>query len=429
MTIKTKGLMIILDGLGDRGCTDFNGRTPLEAADTPNLDTLASRGQSGLVDPFFPGMPVGTHLGSGVLMGLPVPEAALLARGPVEAAGLDLALEAEDVVFRCNFATVEPDGNGTTRLLDRRAGRIKEGTAELAKVLRDLDLGDGITGNLYPATQHRAVLHLKGDGMGPDVCDVDPGSGRENLGILRCEPLNVDDEAASKTAISVNRFVDLSIERLHDHPINQQRSRAGLLAANAVICRSAGQSRRYPNIVKRLGVNVAVVSAEATVQGLGRLFGFTNYTDPRFTACPDTDIDAKIDMSLRVLEDHDLVFLHVKGPDICSHDRDPIGKRYLLSRIDNALAPLLERDLVIGITGDHSTDSNRGRHCGDPVPSLLVAPNGRRDKETLFGESTCASGGLGRLTATSYLTSLLDLMGALKNFQPQDRAYFSSLCS
>lgn len=429
MSIHTKGLMIILDGLGDRGNVLLGGRTPLEAAQTPNLDHLVLRGQTGLVDPFFPGMPVGTHLGSGMLMGLAASDGAGLARGPVEAAGLDLPLGPDDVVFRCNFATVKRNPGNSPDLVDRRAGRIADGTDQLAAVLRNLNLGHEVIGNLYPATQHRAVLHLQGKDLGSGVNDVDPGSGREAMGILRCQSLVAQDVAADRTAAAVNRFVELSMELLQDHPVNAERRDLGLPPANAVICRSAGRLRKYRNIVRHMGLDAAVISAEATVQGLGRLFGFVNYTDPRFTAGPDTDVEAKIALALRVLEEHDLVFLHIKGPDICSHDRDPLGKRDLLSRIDRAMGVLLEQELVIGVTGDHSTDSNYGRHCGDPVPSLLVAPKGRRDQSVVFGESGCAIGGLGRLTATSYLVSLLDTMGALKNYQPLDRTLFGAYCN
>jgi 2,3-bisphosphoglycerate-independent phosphoglycerate mutase len=80
-------------------------------------------------------------------------------------------------------------------------------------------------------------------------------------------------------------------------------------------------------------------------------------------------------------------------------------------------------ELVIGVTGDHSTDSNFGRHCGDPVPGLLAAPKGRRDANVTFGELSCMTGGLGRLSATSFLISMLDAMGAMGNFRPVDRDF------
>jgi 2,3-bisphosphoglycerate-independent phosphoglycerate mutase len=173
--VRYKGLMIILDGLGDRCCEELDGRTPLESALTPNLDRLAQEGLTGMVDPLLPGVPVGTHTGTGVLMGLAPADAAALARGPVEAAGIGLELHPGEVVLRCNFATLSEDGDGLA-IRNRRAGRIREGTAELAEELQNMQLGDGITGDLYPATHHRAVLRLGGRACRPDLLIPIPGA-------------------------------------------------------------------------------------------------------------------------------------------------------------------------------------------------------------------------------------------------------------
>jgi len=79
---------------------------------------------------------------------------------------------------------------------------------------------------------------------------------------------------------------------------------------------------------------------------------------------------------------------------------------------------------VIGVSADHSTDSNTGRHCGDPVPSLLCAPGGRRDLCREFGETQCLSGGLGRIPARAFLLTLLDEMGRMQNYRTMDSPYF-----
>lgn len=415
-----KGLLIILDGLGDRRCAVLQGLTPLEAAVTPNLDRLADAGITGLVDPLYPGVPVGTHTGTGVLMGLTPADATSLARGPVEAAGIGLEVQPGDVVLRCNFATLFEEG-GSLRIRDRRAGRIKEGTEELAGVLHDLPLGDGISGSLYPTTQHRAVLALRGVGLSSDVTDTDPGGGRESAGLLTAQPGDPADPAARRTASAVNRFVSEAHRRLKGHALNAQRAACGLPPANGILTRSAGGATRLGNLVRGLGISASVVSGERTVEGLGRMFDFNTVNRTEFTAMPHTDLAGKLGAAAVELETRDLVFLHIKGPDICAHDRDPLGKKACIERIDEALTGLRRDDLVVGITGDHSTDSNRGRHCGDPVPSLLVAPTGRRDAVSRFNESACSQGGLGRLSGTAFVISLLDAMSAIGNYRPSYR--------
>ena len=418
-----KGLMIIIDGLGDRGIPGFGGMTPLEAADTPNMDQLASAGQCGLIDPLSPGMPVGTHTGTSMLFGLPRRAALKLPRGPVEAAGLGFSPTEDAVYIRCNFATLKQNAD-QLEIIDRRAGRHNQGLNQLAADLGEMDLGGDIRASLHPATQHRVVLKLSGPGLSSLISNTDPGNHYRRQGVKHCVPLQPDDPGAERTAAAINRFTHRAHEFLAQHPVNQQRMADQLLPANGVICRSPGELPQLQTLVQHLGLSAAVVSGEQTVIGLGRLFNYEVFQDPTFTALPDTDLNKKVQIAQAALKDHELVFLHIKGPDICAHDLDPAGKRTLLGRIDDAIAPLLDESLVIGITGDHSTDSNTGRHSGDPVPGLIYGPQCRIDNCREFGERSCSGGGLGRILSSDFLVSLLDQMNQLENIKLRDADFF-----
>jgi 2,3-bisphosphoglycerate-independent phosphoglycerate mutase len=221
----------------------------------------------------------------------------------------------------------------------------------------------------------------------------------------------------------MNRFIQEAFERLNDHPVNARRRAAGLLPANGIITRGAGMLREVHNFLRHLHLSVAVVAAERTVLGLGKLFHFNCIVDPRFTALPDTDLSAKVEITLNALKNHDLVFLHVKGTDVYGHDLNPQGKKTMIEMIDGAIAPLLEQDIVIGVSADHSTDSAAGRHCGDPVPSVITARRCRRDRCTGFGESQCAHGGLVRIRANAFILSVLDNMGCLQNYRTTDARF------
>jgi len=413
--------MVILDGLGDRPCVELDGLTPLEAAATPNLDRLAGRGLVGLIDLVYPGLAVGTEAGIGVLFGLRPPDE-LLPRGPLEAAGVGLEVASGDVAFRCNFATVG-DGGGDPfdlPLLDRRAGRIDEGTGELCAALDRTDLGHGVEARLAAAAQFRVALRLRGPGLSPRVSDVDPGGGALHLGLRPCRSLDGEDTAADHTARLVNRLVTLAHERLRDHPINQARRAASLPEANCLLPRGAGGAYRSHGLLARYGIRGAVVSGDATVLGLARAVQLSGRSDPRFTADPATDLAAKVEVAEAALADHDLCFLHIKGGDTLSHDRQPEAKRDFLSRIDAALAPLLTADRVVAVTGDHTTPCALGYHAGDPVPALLAGPGGRRDAIDRFGESAGMGGGLGRIPGRGLLWSMIDLMGFGHNYRPGD---------
>ena len=431
--MKRKGLVFILDGLGDRPCPQLRGQTPLEAATTPALDRLAADNQCGMMDPLMPGMPVDTHTGVGILFGLPPAEAVRLRRGPIEAAGLGLELRRGDVVLRGNLACVEKvrgDGNGGGggggyRILDRRAGRIRDDgqVGQLCAALQAVEVGGGgrgITASLHPATQHRTVLQLRGEGLSAQVSDTDPGGHAIERGILKAAPTPglESDADARATADALNRFTQRAHDLLTGHPVNTARAKAGLPAANGVILRSAGAYQPLSNLLSRLGLKVAAVAGEMTVLGLAKLLDFDCHNSPRFTSLPDTDLAEKLRVAVAALASHDLVFVHIKGTDTAAHDKDPALKSEFISRFDRELGNIDLGDTIVGFCADHSTDSVRGEHNGDPVPILIRNPEGRRDGVNHYNETACISGALGRITAQGFLTTLLDAMGALGNYKP-----------
>ena len=422
-----KGLVIILDGLGDRPNEILSGLTPLEYADTPVMDKISELGQSGLMDPLLPGLPVDTHTGVGILFGLSPEEATYLCRGPIEAAGIDLDLQVGDLLFRTNLATVERQKETQTsnfKIVDRRAGRISENVDTLCESLQNIDVGHGIVASLYPATQHRCVLRLRGALLSASITDTDPGGKSIESGVLRCYPHAISETNSANTAAAINTFTEISHEILNVHPINLQRAASGELLANGVITRGGGAFQELNNIHNYLNTSVAAVAGESTIIGLGKLFNFTTITDPDFTSMPDTNIDKKLNLAIQALKTHDLVYVHLKGTDTAAHDRDPLGKANFISRFDTALGEIDTRELVVGICADHSTDSFRGEHNGDPVPVTLANPRGRKDLVKKFNETDCSIGSLGRITAQGFLISVLDAMGCLSNYKPSEMALY-----
>jgi 2,3-bisphosphoglycerate-independent phosphoglycerate mutase len=422
MLVTYKGLMIILDGLGDRAIPSFGGKTPLEVAHTPNMDRLARAGQCGLVDPLVPGMPVGTHTGVAMLFGLTLKQTTQLARGPVEATGIGLSGNQNALYFRCNFASLKKDG-AHYKILDRRAGRISTDTDILAAAVGRVDLGDHITASLHPATQHRVVLKLEGPDLSDQVSNTDPGGSSHTLSVLTCLAHDPANTAAARTAKAINHLTDIVYRQLKTHKINVARKQQGRHPANGIICHCPGRLPRIRSLIQQLKLNAAVVSGEKTIIGIGKMVGHTLYENPAFTANRETNLHLKIETAQQALVENDLVYLHIKATDLFSHDLNPNGKREMLARIDDAIAPLITDERVVAITADHSTDSNTGRHTGDPVPSLIYNPCGRVDGCETFSESACAAGGLGRINSNSFLLTLLDQMNRLDNYSPKDRPF------
>lgn len=437
--LNPSALIIILDGLGDAPCPVLGEQTPLQFAPTPTLDRLAARSQTGLMDPLAPGLPVDTHTGVAMLFGVPPRQAVHIARGPIEAAGIDLDTRPGDLLLRCNFAHVEPTAAGLT-IIDRRAGRVSDEVADLCHALATMQLDDGITASLHPSTQHRCVLRLRGAASSSDVSsnlsaaisDTDPGD-NPSTPIKMARPLVEEDAAAHRTAHALNQFTAAAHKILHPHPLNQARLAKNLPPANAVITRAAGVVQPLHSIIPRLGLSAAVVAGERTILGLGKLLGFHTLTDPAFTSLPDTDVVRKLHCARAALAEHALVFLHIKATDTTAHDRAPHAKAAFLARFDTAMATVMDAaptddplaHCVIAITADHSTDSVRGIHTGEPVPILIHNPHGRRDRVSEFNEIACAEGSLHRLTAHAFIHSVLDSVGALPNYRPHDHDLYA----
>lgn len=409
--IFRKCIVLILDGLGDLPVTALMGKTPLEAADTPVLNRLAGLGTYGLVDPETRGKTPNTHTGCGALLGVPPSVLSGLKRGPVEAFGAGYNLQPGDIAIRANFATLERE-NGGYRVVDRRAGRISEGTQELSSAVNAVTLGDGISGKLIPTDQHRCVLVFSGPGLDPHVSDTDPGD-RGMPGLVRiCSPKNA---AAQLTAQKINLFIAKSFELLSGHPVNQARIESGMPPATGVITRSAGVALTLENMVRDRGISAALVAGCNTVTGLARALGFEVIRKKEFTADAETDLPGKMDAALQALERHDLVYVHVKATDLFAHDRDAVGKKEFLERIDMALEVLEKSGAVIALSADHSTNSNTGAHTSDPVPALIYDPSARdgtKGTEVKFGESACSKGLMARQEGHEFLVRLLDLIQA-----------------
>jgi 2,3-bisphosphoglycerate-independent phosphoglycerate mutase len=363
-----------------------------------------------MVDPVIPGVPPDTHIGIALLLGVSTKKVCRLHRGPLEAAGAGVDFEDGEVAVRCNFATLERSG-GRLIIRDRRAGRISTpDTTELAKVLQNIDLGNGVTGSVFPATQHRAVLRLSGPGLSDAISDSDPRHGDPML-VQTVRPLISDDPNSRQTAEAMNRFSRIAYERLSCHPLNTIRRAQGKPEANTIICRGAGAVSELKTVLHDLHLKVAIVTGSCTVVGLGRMLDYPVFTSPGFTALADTDIVGKISTAFKLLHDHDLVFVHLKAPDICAHDFDPEGKRDFIERFDLALCNIRKENLVIAVTADHSTDSNSGEHSRDPVPSLLYTPGGACNSCHHFGEHECRQGPLGTMPADLFLRTFLASMG------------------
>jgi 2,3-bisphosphoglycerate-independent phosphoglycerate mutase len=400
-------LCLFIDGIADRPVRALGDRTPLEAAATPTLDRLAREGASGLADPLErEGVP-DTAGGALALFGQP-PTA--LERGPVEALGVGIALGPSDVALRANFATVDEEG----RVVDRRAGRIRDGARELAAALDGMTVQDGdgraIEVLVRAATEHRLAIVLRGEGLSTSIQGSDPGESSHFALPLPPRARDLSDLAARRTADALRSFESAAREVLRAHPINQERRRRGLPAANAVLTRGAGRLHRV-GVVEAGGraLQVTCISGDYTVLGVASAVGARVISGDAITANLDTDLELKFRLAMSELRERDLVVIHLKGADIAAHDRRPDLKMEFLERVDRELAAFLaERPsgLRVAVAADHATLSELGHHGAGPVPVLIWGVGIESDAVRSYDESAAAGGRLQRFPLRRLLERL-----------------------
>ena len=408
--MKRKGILIILDGLGDRPIKELGGKTPLEYANTPNMDKLARIGVLGQQDPIAPGKPAGSDTAHLAIFGYD-PYQTYRGRGFFEALGVGLTLDEDDLAFRVNFATIE---NGI--VTDRRAGRIStEEAHELAKAIQE-NVKIPVDFIFVGATGHRAVLVLKGMAKGYRVGENDPHEAGKPP-----HKFEYADEESKKVAEILEEFVQKAHEILEKHPINEKRRKEGKPVANYLLIRGAGT---YPDIPMKFTeewkVKAAAVVATALVKGVARAIGFDVYTPEGATGEYNTNPMAKAKKAVELLNDYDFVFLHFKPTDAAGHDNNPMRKVEMIEKADEMIGYIMKNinleKTVIAITGDHSTPCEVKNHSGDPVPLLIAGGGIRADYTEAFGERECMRGGIGRLIGKYIVPMMMDLMGRTEKF-------------
>lgn len=403
-------LLVILDGLGDRACDDLDGRTPCEAAHTPNLDALARLGSSGVHVPFGPGRSTSSEHAHWSLFGfgdVPFP-----GRAAIEALGAGQRPPIGEPMFH----------------LALRAGLLREGAlylgararpredaadaAELFAALAGRSSG-GVAFELLPLRTGESVLVARGAGT-RDVSDSDALFDHLHPW-MRPRPLVEarDPAAAARLAELLERWLHDSRRILQAHPVNARRRAEGVAPLDVAVTKWASLlDPRLRGFRAHTGLRGAAVTDTALYRGLARLLDMTLLDIPYDAAQPTADMSARVAAAARLLESHDFVHVHVKATDEAGHTKRADFKREIIAATDAGLAalPALAARAVVAVTGDHASPSVGGLlHSGDPTPFVVAAPGLRPDAVTHFGERAALAGECGRLRADDVLPLLAGL--------------------
>jgi 2,3-bisphosphoglycerate-independent phosphoglycerate mutase len=425
--MTTPLIYVCLDGLADDPIPEFDGRTPLEAAQTPALDALANRGRTGTVLTVGPGIAPESDIGVFGILGYD-PREEHPGRGVLEALGTGMEFRDGDLAYRVNFATA--DGR---EIVDRRVGRdlTSDEARRLAEEVNDRLALPGASFSLRATVEHRGALVIHADEpLSADVTNTDPAYRREgHLGValetfdpvvVRAEPLQ-DTEAARRAAELTNAFVDGSAAILDASEVNAARRGAGKLPANVILTRDGGDhAPRLEPIRDRFGLAWGCFVEMPVERGIALALAMEPVDAPRLDAEGFGDVAeeayaAWAGLALEAIGEFQALYIHIKGPDVPAHDGRAEDKRSVITAIDRAFFGHLLGGIdlartVIAVTADHATSSVRKAHTADPVPLLVAGGPVDPDGSPAFGETVCSQGSLGLLRGVQILPRIAELV-------------------
>ncbi len=382
MTVPELYVIVIMDGAADEAQAGLGGRTPLQAARKPNSDAVAREGRVGLAKTIPDEMsPPGSDIATFSIMGYD-PRRYLTGRAPLEAASLDVPMDASDVAFRCNLITT--DG---TRVVDYSAGEIP--TPEAHALIRTIDQKLSTKRyQFFPGISYRHIMMLRE--ASPNVRTTPP---HDIMGqAIEAHLPQGDNEAR------LRQLMYDSIEILEAHDVNKRRRDEGKPPANMIWLWGQGRPCQLPSFAVQRGVPGIAIAAVDLIRGTAKSAGLAAPVVPGATGAIETDFAAKGRLAVASLEQYPFVLVHVEAPDEAAHQGSAEKKVWAIEQIDeHVVGPVLARlrrtpGSRMLIVSDHYTKLSTRTHAREPVPFALWGAG--RDRAEAWDEVNAAASGL-----------------------------------
>ena len=366
-----KYIVLLGDGMSDEPNDELGGKTPLEAANTPNMDRLAQEGQIGLAATVPPGYHPGSDVANLSVFGYN-PADCYTGRSPLEAASMGVDLGPDDVAFRLNLVWLEAHF-GKLYMGDFSAGHIT--TAEGSELIATLqkELG-GSEFMFYPGVSYRHLMVWK--------------NGKEKLTFTPPHDISTKSiEGYLPQGEGADILQDLTNSAqmlLHDHPVNNQRVAEQKVPANSIWLWGHGKKPSMQTYQDLFGLSGSVISAVDLIKGIGVNAGLDIIEVPGATGYIDTNYKGKAEYAVASLKEKDFVYVHVEAPDEAAHAGLLSEKIGAIENFDKeVVGTILENldrigDCRILITPDHPTPVAKRTHTSDPVPYIIY------DSRTIF---------------------------------------------
>ena len=371
-----KYLLFIGDGMADNSVDFLGGKTPLQYANTPTIDSLAAKGTLGSVKNCPDGLPAGSDTAILSIFGCN-PLSCYTGRAPLEAAATGIKLKAGDIAYRCNMVCYE-DADipfEEKRILSHSAGSI-EG-----------DVSDAIVTSLFAEPEFAAAAEKAGFSVYPASSfrhmSIQSGASAEGMKLIPPhdhlgEVIGPLLPSGGTNGPVLRDLMKLAHEKLNHHPLNEERRAAGKMPANGIWFWAEGTAVELPSFPQQFGKMGGVISAVPLCHGIAALTGLERVFVDGATGELETNYAGKVQAVIETLEKYDFAALHVEAPDECTHNGDTPGKLQAIEHLDaDCMAPLVKAfeekgwDYRILFLSDHKTLTSTRGHDGTPVPFLL----------------------------------------------------------
>jgi 2,3-bisphosphoglycerate-independent phosphoglycerate mutase len=414
---------VLLDGVGDLPHPDLDGKTPLEAANTPTLDKIAKNGTIGEVISVGKGIAPESDIAVFNMLGYKFHHSDYAGRGVIEAIGVGIDFKDGDLALRGNFSTLNEEGV----IIDRRAGRQieKEDAQNIAKEIENKIKFSHPNSSVVvaPTIGHRVTVRIRSNGssLSSEITNTDPAYARvDGMGVAKavgdfmriekCLPLE-ESEGSKITANLVNEFTEQSLQIMKESSVNQKRGEASQKKLSCILLRDAGN--KYPDVIP---INEKYSMKFSCIVDMPVELGISDVLKMQaFEAGGLTDYEEKARVAAKAMETQNAIYVHLKGPDEFGHDGDAIGKMKNIEEIDQRFFKTLLENIdsskvTIIISADHSTPCINKGHSDDPVPVLVSGDFIKNDGTTRMTEEQAKHGRIGLLQGAEVVTTALNLI-------------------
>ena len=397
-----KYIIILGDGMSDYPLESLGNKTPLMAANKPNIDKLCKMGRTGKFTTVPADMPPGSEIANMAVLGYDVKKV-YQGRGVLEAASMGIKIEENDLAMRCNLICIEDE-----KIKNHSAGHISNEDAEI--LINDLKKEietDRI--KLYQGVSYRHLLVIK-DGINDIICtpphDV-PGTKFKEV-LVKSKNSKLQTQNIS-TADLINNLILKSQEILNAHTINKKRIAKGKDAANSLWPWSPGNKPEMKTLQEQYNLKGAMISAVDLLFGIGIYAGMTPIKVEGATGLYTTNYEGKAKAAIEALKTHDIVYLHIEASDEAGHEGNEKLKTKTIEYLDQRAVKYImeetekmDEDVTIAILPDHATPCVLKTHTHDAVPFIIYKPNEKPDKVEKYDEENTNNGYYGKIKGDEF---------------------------